>query len=243
MHVDWWTLGLQAINVLILIWLLGRYFWTPVSQIIAQRQQAQQDLLAQAQAARDAALAEKAALARSDEEWARLRDEALARATADAEKLRQHSSSQAQHDAQVLLDGARTQAAALLDAARRQIGREAVDLGLRIARRLVGRLAGPCVQRAFCVGLGQSMHDVPQALLASAASADWVEVVSAEELDESEREQCMQCIATMLGRTPTVRWKIESGLLAGVELHVGDLVVRNSWQADLERLAEELGHE
>jgi F-type H+-transporting ATPase subunit b len=30
--IDWWTLGLQAVNVLILIWLLGYFFWRPVAK-------------------------------------------------------------------------------------------------------------------------------------------------------------------------------------------------------------------
>ena len=27
MTIDWWTLGLQTINVAILVWLLKRFFW------------------------------------------------------------------------------------------------------------------------------------------------------------------------------------------------------------------------
>ena len=34
MTIDWWTLGLQAVNVAVLIWLLGRFFWKPVAAMI-----------------------------------------------------------------------------------------------------------------------------------------------------------------------------------------------------------------
>ena len=30
MHIDWWTLALQTVNVLVLIWLLARFFFRPV---------------------------------------------------------------------------------------------------------------------------------------------------------------------------------------------------------------------
>ena len=40
MKIDWWTLGLQAVNVLILVWLLSRFLFKPVAAIIAERQQA-----------------------------------------------------------------------------------------------------------------------------------------------------------------------------------------------------------
>jgi len=29
MTIDWWTLGIQTVNVVILIWLLERFFWRP----------------------------------------------------------------------------------------------------------------------------------------------------------------------------------------------------------------------
>ena len=42
MTIDWWTLGLQTINVLILIWLLAHFFWRPVAGMIEQRRAAAQ---------------------------------------------------------------------------------------------------------------------------------------------------------------------------------------------------------
>jgi F-type H+-transporting ATPase subunit b len=61
MTLDWWGLGLQAINVLILVWLLSRVFWRPVAGAITRRQEAAQAMLDEgktAQAKADAALAE-----------------------------------------------------------------------------------------------------------------------------------------------------------------------------------------
>ncbi len=34
MSIDWWTLGFQTVNVAILIWLLGHFFWKPVAAMI-----------------------------------------------------------------------------------------------------------------------------------------------------------------------------------------------------------------
>jgi F-type H+-transporting ATPase subunit b len=38
MHIDWWTLALQTVNALVLIWILTRFFFHPVMNIIAKRQ-------------------------------------------------------------------------------------------------------------------------------------------------------------------------------------------------------------
>src|SRR6516162_2859657 len=59
MQIDWWTLGLQAVNALVLIWLLARFLYRPVVDAIAARQQAAGKLLADAQAAKAAAESER----------------------------------------------------------------------------------------------------------------------------------------------------------------------------------------
>ena len=44
----------------------------------------------------------------------------------------------------------------------------------------------------------------------------------------------------VLGRTSTLVFRTDPALIAGVELHTPGMLVRNSWQADLERIAGEL---
>ena len=57
MHFDWWTLALQTVNVLVLIWILARFFFRPVADIVAKRQAETNKLLADAAAAREQAAA------------------------------------------------------------------------------------------------------------------------------------------------------------------------------------------
>src|SRR5580658_7871950 len=57
MTIDWWTLGLQTVNVLILIWLLERFFWRPVAAMIETRRAASAQDLAAAAAQRAQAAA------------------------------------------------------------------------------------------------------------------------------------------------------------------------------------------
>jgi F-type H+-transporting ATPase subunit b len=66
MHLDWWTLALQTVNVLVLIWILARFFFRPIKAIVAKRQEETSKLFADAAAARKAA-----ADARSEAETAR----------------------------------------------------------------------------------------------------------------------------------------------------------------------------
>ena len=49
MTIDWWTLGIQTVNVVILIWLLERFFWRPVAAMIEQRRATAQRILDEAE--------------------------------------------------------------------------------------------------------------------------------------------------------------------------------------------------
>ncbi len=55
MTIDWWTLGIQAVNVIILVWLLARFFWRPVAAMIEQRRATAQQILTEAEAKRSRA--------------------------------------------------------------------------------------------------------------------------------------------------------------------------------------------
>ena len=59
MHIDWWTLGLQTVNAVVLIWLLAHFLFRPVADAIAGRQKAAGQLLADAKAAKAAAEGER----------------------------------------------------------------------------------------------------------------------------------------------------------------------------------------
>ncbi|MGB7973009.1 MAG: ATPase, partial [Roseiarcus sp.] len=65
MTIDWWTLSFQAINVLILIWLLAHFFWRPVAAMISERRDAAQKTFADVEAKRAEAAAALADIART----------------------------------------------------------------------------------------------------------------------------------------------------------------------------------
>ena len=59
MQIDWWTLGLQAVNALVLIWLLAHFLFRPVVNAVAARQKAAGQLLTDAKAAKAAVESER----------------------------------------------------------------------------------------------------------------------------------------------------------------------------------------
>src|SRR6516164_9181781 len=102
MRIDWWTLALQTLNVLILTWILARFFFRPIMNIVAKRQEEMKKILADA------------ALARQDGTDVR-REAAKARNAAQAEKqnlLEQFSKEVVKLNSEAKVAIAREQAAA-----------------------------------------------------------------------------------------------------------------------------------
>src|SRR5271155_1963100 len=88
MTIDWWTLGIETVNVVILVWLLGRFFWRPVAAMIEQRRAAAQRTLAEAETQRSQATAALAEIEKTRAGFAQEREAILAAARTAGEEER-----------------------------------------------------------------------------------------------------------------------------------------------------------
>lgn len=240
MTIDWWTLGLQTINVVVLVWLLARFLFRPVSRIIAERQAA-------AQSALDAA---KAAQAEAEAARAQAKSEAAEQASARVAQLAQAQEAAKQESAR-LLTKAHNEVAALRaqteaeiakerEAAQTQMAREAGVLASDIAARLLSRLPESARIDGFVPGLVEAVRKLPEptreALLAQGKLA--LRAARAPSAEETTRIEAQ--LSEALGGPVTVDLSVDEGLLAGLELDAATAVVRNHLRADLDRIKAEV---
>jgi F-type H+-transporting ATPase subunit b len=239
-RIDWWTLALQTVNVLVLVWILSRFLFRPVESIIERRQAAAAKLLAdaeaaktQANAAREAAEAEAARLAGS-------RSETLRAAAAQAEKERAAA-----------LAAARTEVEHLRAAAEAEIEREreteaaaasdrAARLAVDIAGKLLDRLPDSERVDGFIDGLAQAIASLPPAGKEGLGAGEGAKLKAPRSLNDAEMKSCRNAFAKALGRPLDFSVDVDPGLIAGLELETPHAVVRNSFRADLSRIVEEL---
>jgi F-type H+-transporting ATPase subunit b len=242
MTIDWATLGLQTVNVLVLIWLLRRFFWRPLAGMIEQRRAAAQAMLTEAAAKRAEAEAAVAAATTTRAGFAQEREAILAQARTEAEQLKEASLADTAREVATLEAGARAaierDQAAVDHAWRERANLLAVD----IASRLAARLAGSAVQAAFLDFLCAEIGRLPEAVRGTAAKST-LELTSAVPLDAAEQERCAAAIGAAFGAHPQLRFKTDPALIAGLELHGPELALSNSWRADLARILAELAHE
>ena len=244
MTIDWWTLGIQAVNVLILIWLLARFFWRPVAAIIEQRRATAQQILAEAEAKRSQATNALAEIERTRAGFDREREAIIAAAHEAAEQARAVLLASAAKEAAALEASARTAIEKERDAAEAAWAERANVLAVEIAERLVARLDGPVVSAAFLDWLLQEIRALP-ALVRDAAAADGVilEAISATQIEPANQERYRKVICEAFGARPQITFKVDPALIAGLELHGPHLVVANSWRADLTKILADLAHD
>jgi F-type H+-transporting ATPase subunit b len=241
MRIDWWTLALQAVNALLLVWLLAHFLFRPVAKIVEQRQRASAALIEEAAAQKTAAEAERqqaaSEAARIEADRARL----LEAAAADADKLKASLELNAREDIEHMRDAARERIDCARHAAALADNERASEFALEIAARLLDRLDPGARIAGFVEGLARELAGLPETIRRQiAAGSTPLRLIAPRELSDDELGACSAALASVLGHAPRIEVDVDSGLIAGLELETAHAIVRNSFRHDLGRLRGEL---
>lgn len=244
MTIDWWTLSIQTVNVLILVWLLGHFFWRPLAAMIEQRRTTAQKTLVEAEAKRAEATAALGEIARTRAGFAQERETILKSAQETAERARTSLLEQAAKEAAALEAAAKAAIANERDATEKAWAARASRLAVDIAQRLAARLDGPAVRAAFLDWLLTEIRSLPGAARqAATAQGVTLKAISATPLDSAEQERYGRLITGAFGADPTIMFRADPTLIAGLELRGPHLVIANSWRADLIQILADLAHD
>ena len=243
MHIDLWTLLLQACNLVVLLLLLRWLFYRPLLAVIEARRQAVQQTLAEAQASRDQAQAELSALAQQRQA-----------ADSAAQATLQTAREQAEQDSAARLEAARVAVRQCLQEAQAQIERERLQAGTALyqasatlATELAQRLLSltPVPDEAFWPALLAQLQATPAAQLAqwlaTGDSAPTLTVASAHPLPQPVQQRLtfdLQGVLSPSGdgvdaAAPTWAFEPDPALLCGLELRFAHGVLGLNWAAEL----------
>jgi F-type H+-transporting ATPase subunit b len=247
MRIDWWTLALQTINVLILIWILARFFFRPIINIVAKRQEEAKKLLTDAALARQEAADVRSEAVRARAEVAAERERLLAEARNAARVEKQNLLEQSSREIVKLNSEAKAAIAREQAAAEQAIIDHATEISIEIARRLLARFPHRDILHAFVDEICREVHglssEVRDNLTSAAATGHPIEVVTATPLSGEETQQVAEALKEAFGLELSLAFHSDPAILAGIELHGQDAVIRNSWRADLERIRKELNRD
>ncbi len=245
MQVDWWTLALQAINFLVLVWLLRRFLYRPVKDVIGKRKQLAEHAFAEAEQKKAEA---EAARQRFEEGRAGLvqeRQEMLKKAHAELETERDQTLEEARAKARTILDEAREsidkERKAALDGVRDDVASLAAELASSLLRQ-----AGPgAADDALLEQFEKKMRDLPgdeRARLKKDLEPDEARltVVTAGPLRADEQAHWIDRLGACLGHGNKTDFATDPKILGGVEVRFPHAVLKSTWADHLRKAAEKM---
>ena len=251
MHFDGWTFALQGANFLVLVWLLRRFLYRPILALVAARRSEIETQYQQGEALKSEAQKELASAAAARASLESERDVLCKRAADEAAGIIAHARAQAQREGTALIEDARKKIAAERATALAEAPRLATDLGCDLARQLLGALPAGVRAHGWLERLLGYLAALPaperERLLHSLSAAGraiaadpTVCVKTADPLSEGDRERCRTELRALLGQALTIDFGVDPALIAGVEMHLPNAIVRLSWRDTLERVRSEL---
>ena len=199
MRFDWWTLALQFVNVVVLIWILSRFLFRPVANIIAARQSTIEQSLADIAAKQAQVEAERATAERTRAGFEQERADLLAQAGVAAGREREAVLRAADTEARNRLGGADAMLSRLREESESRSVEQTIALASEIPAKLTGRLDSAAVRRAFADGLIERIEALPASRRALLASDPSLSIVTSSPLPPAELAALIERLSKTLG--------------------------------------------
>jgi len=241
-QLDWSTILLEIVNFLVLVWILKRFLYQPVLDVIARRKAAIDESIAGADAKSKEAGSLKAQYENRLADWDRERAGARETLAHELDAERQRRLAELEEDLATQREKARVADERRLGEFQRHAEERAVAQGARFAAKLLDRLNGPELDARLVALAVEGLEGLEEQrcaeLRAGASDAGEIEVQSARALDPASRQAIEAAITKLLGSSPAFRYRVDPALVAGVRVQLGPWVLRASLQDELQGLAE-----
>ncbi len=241
MQVDWLTITAQLVNFLVLVWLLRRFLYKPITRAMRDRADRIAEQVRKAEAEREQAQAEANHYQEKQREIDESRDALLEVAKDDADNLRRSLEDEARHKVAAIREEwlktmAEEQAVFL-----GEVVEQTAEAFTTLARQAFADLANAQLEKQvverFLAELGTLNESELRELRATARKGDEpVLIRSAFALPDPERARLRQALRQTLAIDKDLTFERSKDLVCGIELRIGGRLVR--WSLD--RLLDDL---
>jgi len=223
MLIDWFTIAAQALNFLILVWLMKRFLYKPILNAIDAREQRIAKELADAEAKMADAQKEREAFKGKNKAFDEQRDALMSQASQEAKAERQRLLDEARQAAEVLhakrQDAMEREQQSLND----EITRRTREEVFAIARKTLTDLAGMSLEERINEVFRRRLRELDGEAKEGFArilktSSDPVLVRSAFELVSGQRATIQQALNETFSAQIQVRFETAPDVISGIEL-------------------------
>lgn len=241
MQIDWLTVTAQIVNFLVLVWLLQRFLYRPITNAMAQREERIAARLSEARAARAEVTAEAERLRRAQDSLETSRSAILDEARQEAAALR----ARLEDDIRTEMEGRRKtwqahlseERNAITDQLRQRAGHQVIDIVGRILRDYAGSDLATEAAGTFSERLADLDAETRQKLIDAARRATGpARIDSSMTLKPGARSRVTRAIHDTILAGIDVDYHEDDSLILGVRLTIGEQTVEWSAARFLHRL-------
>ena len=243
MELNWSTVVLEILNFLILVWILKRFLYQPVLDVIARRRAGIEKTLTDAEARHAEAVNLQKQYAGRLAEWSKEQQqsrEALSQelAAERSRKLAELHAELEQEREKARVAGVRRQADAM-----RELEETALLQGTRFTTRLLQAAAGPELDARLVDIAIKGLTKLPAERCSALRNSygkplEAIRVASAFPLADDQRRRLEQALAGIVGEEVPQHFEQDSALLAGVRIAIGAWVLGVNLQDELQGFVE-----
>jgi F-type H+-transporting ATPase subunit b len=243
LEINWSTFALEIVNFLVLVWILKRFLYRPILDVITRRRAAIDEQLAEAEQHHAEADALK------DQYEHRLVDWELEREKATdnlRHELEQHRLEQLQIQKIELVQEEEKNRVSRLkqdQQATREIEQRALQQGAAFASRLLAEATGPELEGRLFKLLLEDLNAMSAEEI-SALGNEWsesperIQVSSVYPLTDDQRQQLEQTLSRATGLSVPVFYEQDARLLAGLNITIGAWALQLNVRDELQGFTE-----
>lgn len=248
MDLDWTTFILEIINFLVLVWILQRFLYRPVMNVVAQRRAAITQSLQEAQDTQDQAAGLKEQYENRLADWQQEREAARQKLQDEIETERQKLMAQLQTELDEQRRKEQVLAARRDENLLREARQQAQLLSVQFAAKLLARLASPSVENQLLEMLLEDLSRLPEEQRKTLAAAQHdsetpMQVISAFPINEEQRQRLTAALQKTLGTRVSCEFHEDVAILAGISVHIGSHYLQANLKEELRFFGDALRHE
>ncbi|SDC02916.1 F0F1 ATP synthase subunit delta [Ruegeria marina] len=244
MQIDWLTVAAQIVNFLVLVWLLQRFLYRPITNAMRRREERIEERLAEAKAAREEAEEEAASLKRKKAELEESKEGILSSAREEADELREKLKGEIRKEMEEKRDAWRAHLAeereAFVSALQRKAGQQILDITGHILAEYADMEISERLVATFADRLASLNPDKRAKLTEAASEAETAVVETGAALTSSAKRRITRALHDVLSSDIDVDYREDEEMVLGVRLTIGGVTAEWSAARYLDRLRAEL---
>jgi F-type H+-transporting ATPase subunit b len=245
MQISWWTFALQVVNFLVLLWLLQRFLYRPVRDILEKRKQLASQAFSEADKAKTEAEAARHQYEEARAELVQERQAMLVAAHGSIEAERTERLEEARKEATKLIETAHAFIAEERVKTLKGLEADVASLAVKLARKLLDKLGGSISSDVILDQTADALKKLPDAERRRlerdlSANGALVTVVTAEPLEPREQKAWQTRLEGNLKRSLEIAFDVDPKLIAGAAVHFPHMVVSFAWADQLKEAKQTL---